>query len=73
MIKKNDLRIGNYVYHKHPIGMQLPAIIESGDDIDVNYAFSPIPLTEDIQHLHQLQNLYYCLTGEELKYISDEN
>jgi hypothetical protein len=27
----------------------------------------------NIKHVHQLQNLYYCLCGEELKIIKDEN
>jgi len=27
----------------------------------------------DFKHVHQLQNLFYCLCGEELKIIEDEN
>lgn len=29
-------------------------------------------MNTNINHVHQLQNLYYCLTGEELKISNDE-
>jgi hypothetical protein len=108
-MKASELRIRNFVYHNHSIGMKLPVQITEGKDIDLADEFEPIPLTEEwllkfgferkgnqfynllkyseveilirdnfwtcdgivfslhcLEYVHQLQNLYFALTGEEL-------
>jgi len=118
-MKASELRIGNYVYHNHSIGMKLPAQITEGKDIDMFEELKPIQLTEEWllkfgfekkiwkvkksiyfeldkieilledsfykngvtyfksnmlfeyfpKYVHQLQNLYFALTNDELKII----
>jgi hypothetical protein len=63
------LRNGNYNtwYAKALIGFSSTMRISVHDDI---YYFSPFEWNYqiEIKSLHQLQNLYYALTGEELTY-----
>jgi hypothetical protein len=121
-MKANELRIGNLVYHNHGLGIELPAEITDGKDINMFHQFEPIPLTKEwlfkfgfyidgvwvdmikridhnksigidiktkhvfisyidsnsgfrdvniikCEYVHQLQNLYFALTNEELKII----
>mgnify|MGYP003648680787 CR=1 FL=1 len=46
-MKSKELRIGNYVYHKHSIGIKLPGTLTSGKDIELCKEFEPIPLTKE--------------------------
>ena len=106
-MKSSELRIGNYISVKN-MGVDLPAIIERGVEIDASNEFNPIPLSEEwilragfkhihddwyyncilsvniskktahvgnycvnnIEFVHQLQNLYFALTSEELQILS---
>lgn len=51
---------------------KLSPIKEGGYSVHVGTIYTTITIQEckiqDIQHLHQLQNLYFALTGEELNY-----
>lgn len=106
IMKKNELRIGNYVFHKEDNVKEVSVV--SGvfelayvkfENADWIYDINPIPLTEEwlrnfdikkiwlfeihgcdsdgfyisyvydsihLKYVHQLQNLYFALTGEEL-------
>jgi hypothetical protein len=112
-MKKNELRIGNWVEHNQPKRGYYTTVQESTFSVNVEKLFKPIPLTEEwllkfgfekkgqlyikdffgdyigvdvedfsigtyafgriahapqptFMNVHQLQNLYFALTGEEL-------
>lgn len=46
-MQKNELRIGNLVYHNHSLGLRLPAEITEGKDIDMFNEFEGIPLNDE--------------------------
>jgi len=57
-------------FHFNKYGLQI--IIADENDFLIEYSFSGIRynnvnLVVRIKHIHQLQNLYFALTGEELK------
>lgn len=79
-MQANEIRIGNWIYYNGKLSKidltDFRDILE--DEYEINY-YKPIPLTEEIllrcgeeyvkvKHLHQLQNLYFALTGKELTY-----
>jgi hypothetical protein len=49
-----DMQTGVIVHH-----------YESEDESVINYIHEP-NITKELKYLHQLQNLFYCLTGEEI-------
>ena len=46
-MKAIELRIGNYISVKN-MGVDLPAIIERGVEIDAANEYNPVPLTEEL-------------------------
>jgi hypothetical protein len=42
-------------------------ILTNGNFFDFQNGLEGVPIAKNIKHVHQLQNLYFALTGEELK------
>jgi hypothetical protein len=63
---KTDLDIGRHCYEndigKYNDSKHFEYIISSGDDSHGGWWY----YTKEIEYVHQLQNLYFALTGEEL-------
>ena len=62
---ENDISVGVWLKKNRPVELTSIAIWDKGNDVPYKFCMhdnKPFP----IHSLHQLQNLYFALTGEEL-------
>ena len=68
MIDARELRVGNILHYKTSEGEILPTTIDWQEEYLFQFTSGNVHKFKGLKYLHQLQNLFYALTGTDLEY-----